>query len=512
MKGSLIAFVILFISVQAFSQVPEDALRYSLKTGQGGTARVQALGGASISLGGEFTNLFENPAGLGFFKTGDFLMTPSVLINSNEAGYLGETSQINNNKVSLGASGAMFVTEYANRKLRNLTLGIGVNRAANFNNSISYGGANHSSTFSDQYVDEFINNQVTDDNDAATGFPFGSSMAFNTYLVNPTLDGSGNINGYFSLADPSYGLAQRMTKHTSGGIDDIALGVGMNFLDQLYIGGSLSIYSLHYTRRMTYSEDDMSGDTHNDFNFFEANEYLKTSGTGVQAKLGFIYRPVNDFQFGLTFHTPTFFQLSDDYNMTITTDPEGYEGQTVQMQSSSDLNNGRLLRTNYNLVTPLKVGVGGTYFISRGLEAREQKGFITADLEYLSYANSHFKDAENDASFKSYYDDVNDVIGSIYKPTINARLGGEIKLNTFMVRLGGAYYGNPYEDETSSLYKVSTGIGYRTGGFYIDLAYTYGFHKDWDYPYRLDTQAVSPAELSNNSNNVALTVGFKLNN
>ena len=60
-----------------FAQEPADALRYSWFT-QSGTARSQAAGGAMVSLGGDLTALFVNPAGLGFFKTGEFLLTPAL--------------------------------------------------------------------------------------------------------------------------------------------------------------------------------------------------------------------------------------------------------------------------------------------------------------------------------------------------------------------------------------------------------------------------------------------------
>jgi hypothetical protein len=46
-----------------------------------------------------------------------------------------------------------------------------------------------------------------------------------------------------------------------------------------------------------------------------------------------------------------------------------------------------------------------------------------------------------------------------------------------MVRLGGAYYGNPYVDESSDVVKVSGGVGYRNRGFFMDLTYVYSMAK-----------------------------------
>jgi hypothetical protein len=85
-----------------------------------------------------------------------------------------------------------------------------------------------------------------------------------------------------------------------------------------------------------------------------------------------------------------------------------------------------------------------------------------------------------------------------------------MKFNTFMVRLGGAYYGNPYQNETSNVVKVSGGVGYRNRGFFLDFTYVYSMTKDVHYPYRLEDKPNTPAFLKNNAGNIVATIGFKL--
>ena len=79
MKSIYTVAIFLFAIANAYAQEPADALRYSWLT-QTGTARNQAIGGAGASLGGEFSSLFINPAGLGFYKTNDFVLTPSYAL------------------------------------------------------------------------------------------------------------------------------------------------------------------------------------------------------------------------------------------------------------------------------------------------------------------------------------------------------------------------------------------------------------------------------------------------
>ena len=54
-------------------QLPEDVLRYSYYP-QRGSARSMAIGGAMGSLGGDINALYVNPAGLGLYKTREFVL------------------------------------------------------------------------------------------------------------------------------------------------------------------------------------------------------------------------------------------------------------------------------------------------------------------------------------------------------------------------------------------------------------------------------------------------------
>jgi hypothetical protein len=102
------------------------------------------------------------------------------------------------------------------------------------------------------------------------------------------------------------------------------------------------------------------------------------------------------------------------------------------------------------------------------------------------------------------------VIDNLYKNAFNFRVGGEVKFNTVMFRLGGAYYGNPYKNENANLYKVSGGLGYRNKGIFIDLTYVYSINRDIHYPYLLQDKSNSAASIKNNASNIIVTVGFKI--
>ena len=65
------------LALQSFAQNEDDALRYGFTQGIYSN-RVNAMGGAFASLGGDITNCFQNPAGLAAYKTGVFDITLTV--------------------------------------------------------------------------------------------------------------------------------------------------------------------------------------------------------------------------------------------------------------------------------------------------------------------------------------------------------------------------------------------------------------------------------------------------
>lgn len=75
MKRNLFTGVFILLSSYLFGQVPEDVLKYSWQP-TNGTARINAVGGAMGSLGGDISANLVNPAGLGFFKTREIVLSP----------------------------------------------------------------------------------------------------------------------------------------------------------------------------------------------------------------------------------------------------------------------------------------------------------------------------------------------------------------------------------------------------------------------------------------------------
>lgn len=515
MKKFLLSLSAFMCFLASTAQLPEDVLKYSYFP-QHGSARNLAIGGAMGSLGGDISALYVNPAGLGLYKTREFVLTPGFIFNNNKAEFRGTNTKSNKSGFDIGTSGLVIGFNSPNSKWTNQAFSIGINQTANFNNYVSYRGLNNQSSYAEQFAEQLSQSGLNID--AALNepsFAYGTAPAIYTYLIdffkNPNGDSIIKALPEF-LLEKGIALDQQKTIETKGGIYELALGYAANMDDKLYIGGSLGIPIVNYQRFTKYRESDPSGDPNNNFDSFEINDYLTTKGFGVNGKLGVIFKPAEAVRLGLAVHTPTYYTLTDRQNTDLTANTEAAAG--IQKVTSAYLLQGQEGKTLYTATTAWKAIFSGSYVIREISDTRKQRGFITADIEYVGYPGSNFKpDGENITSEDvQYYDELKSVIKDYYRSAFNYRLGGELKFNTFMFRLGGAYYSNPYKDKNlnSHLMQVSGGIGYRNHGMFVDITYVQNLNKDVNFPYRLSDKQNTYAMQQNTRGNVVMSVGFKL--
>ena len=508
MRHYILLPIILFSSSVCFAQTPDDAIRQSYQIQQG-TARNMAIGGAMGSLGGDITAAHVNPAGLGFYKTGEFVLSPGFNFINNKFDFRGTNQQDKKSNFTYGTSGFVVGRGDYWKKKKSNAFSISINQTANFNNYVHYKGLNNVSSWSEQYLEELVKNKV-DTIRALTDYIFGSTLAFRTYLVDAEYK-NGRQTGYQSFVPISKGVMQENTLDTKGGIHEITLGAASNNADKLYLGGSLNVPIYNYKRTQDYSETSVSTSTTDSFASFKYHETYVSRGVGVNVKLGLIYKPVEKIRLGVAIHTPTFANMEDKIRSSITTNTEGYKG--IQTASSDKLNSGNPGIFNYTMTTPWKALVSGSYVFNEVSDVRRQKAFITVDAEYVSHNGTQYDIAEGGTeSDKTYYSNVNNAIDQRYKGVFNFRAGGEVKFTTIMARAGFAYYGNPYKDNAqlkNDRMLLSGGLGYRNKGVFVDLTYVHSIMNDTHVPYYLADRPNTFAQGKNIKGNVMLTFGVK---
>lgn len=534
-KHSLLSITIIFSSLYTIAQdvtpVAEDALRWSWNK-PSGSARNQALGGANVALGSDLTSLFVNPAGIGLYSTSEATITPMMSFSNGSAKYFGNgTSFDHTPALSFGASGFVFNPGKRQNDLGIcIRFGLGVNRTADFNRSLYYTGNNYNTSFTDNptaifhdYVDEAQQKGTINPYTilgAAKQDPnlyFVSRMGLESHLISINEDHSNNYFYGFSRAadvldiDKSF-LIQENSVTTSGGITEVSTGLAVTG-NNLSIGLSVGVPILQYNRHREYTESDGSGLTDNYFNSFRYVEDYSTETIGVNIKAGALLKLSPHWRVGLALHTPTFYtNIANSLSASMTTDAENYDPNQSVFTSSTGAIYHDQLKMEYGFQSPTRLMAGVTFMFNETPDVKKQRGFITADVEFINMKAMTFDnpDLEGKAQ-EAFYASTNKDIRNLYTNGFNYRAGAELKFSPIMLRGGFSYFNNPYSkssDLKASMISYSAGIGYRNKGIFIDAAYVYSMNKNVDFPY-YSQYTNYYAETVQNVSNFMLTVGCK---
>ncbi|MFQ3332925.1 MAG: hypothetical protein ACI8ZH_000819, partial [Flavobacteriales bacterium] len=173
-KGLLAIAVIALSSITLVAQNEIDALRFSQNEPLG-SARFTAMSGAFGSLGGEFSGLSLNPAGIGMYQFSEFTFTPSFILNST-ASYYTEKETNYNSGLKIGNIGLVFSSRMENSDWKRVNFAIGWNQLANYNSNIRIQGANNTSTLVQSILDISDGHRIDELNSLYSAPAFWSNL------------------------------------------------------------------------------------------------------------------------------------------------------------------------------------------------------------------------------------------------------------------------------------------------------------------------------------------------
>ena len=489
MKRTALALGFSILALAALAQNEMDALRYSM-TDFGGTARFSGMAGAFGALGGDFSSLSVNPAGLGIFRSSEVTVTPSLQFQTVESQFFGNAATDSKYDFNLNNLGVVFAfplsrnSEEAGWKYFNL--GFGMNRHNNFNTRWIAQGFNTQNSLMTSFLQQANREGSLDRLD-----DFSTGLAWDTYLLD--MD-QGEF--FVDMFDGQVMQTQMMT--TSGSVRELVISVGTNYNDILYLGATLGLPKVWYSQKGVLEETD--ADNRNDFfNALTFTEEFTTKGSGFNFKFGGIARLGNMVRLGASFHSPSFFKLEDEYKTSMRSDldldPEAYPGYTESAkfaQSPTGV-------YKYELNTPMKViGSLGFVFGSSGL--------LSLDYEYTDYTSARLR--SDDFSFSA----ANTVIQNNLNAQHAVRVGGEINIKPLVFRAGYGYYSSPYQKgiNTAQRNVLAAGIGIRERNISVDFAFTHSGYSEDYMLYLVDAVAQSPKASRDFSRNAfRLTLGFR---
>ena len=514
-KITYLVSTLLIVSSSLFAQGEVDALRFS-REGLYGTARAMSMGGAFGALGGDQSALAINPAGIGVYRSSEVVGTFNL---SNNQSVVGDQTA-NKTRFNMDNLGFVGYFPLRNDMMPVVNFGFSYNKLQSFDRNVSAIGtakgtlidyiAKNSAGIDPLYLEMGDNLPDPFSND----IPWLTVLGYNSWLINP-VDDEGT---QYVPVTTEPGPINEIRLRERGYIDNYDFTVGTTIGNVLNLGFALSIKDISYSLTSDYLEDFNKGG-------YTLTNWLTTNGAGVSAKIGAIYRPVNELRLGLAYHTPTWYALTETYEAQIDDDMGAYitdpDYQPAVTSSKSFIN-------DYDLKTPGKLVAS----IATVLGSR----FIASlDYEMTDYSKMKLAVPSGAYEDEDWYEWDNEYIAMDFRPASTIRAGIEYRFTQqFSGRLGYAWMQNPYDSDlvefgdaavvgSNTIYRIEGDTNYLTGGlgyrfnrnFFLDVAVVYSSQTDDLYPFpnyydgaTLSVDA-SPFKMDNNSLKGLVTLGYK---
>lgn len=473
--------ILVFTEFSVKAQNHVDALRYSQES-LWGSARYVSMAGAFGALGANATSPSHNPAGIAVHTNNEFSTSLSFLDIETTATYHSSSTFNKNSRSSIPnlnyVSANVFDPEQIGDWSR-FNFGIGYNRLEDYNQNF--------------YVSSELNESISSFSDViltnANGISFenlnmfSELLAFNTYLI----DTLGTVNDYISNANFPY-TNQSFYSNQSGSKNEFYISFGSAYQDRLFVGGTIGFPNIEYSERNTIRETNASSsDEVLELDDYEYNTNLFASGSGINLKLGLIYKLDESIRYGFAIHTPTYYEINEEYWTSMNTN---FINGAERYSSESYLG-----FFDYRLTTPFKMINSLSFIINK-------TAIVSVDYELLDYSSSKLS-----ADFYNF-SDTNNEIESYYTRTSNLRIGGELRVHPQLSLRGGyAYYGSPFAGNynDSSQEYLTLGAGLKVNQYFFDMTIVNMLSNNDIYIY----DGAEPADISSTKSQVVLSAGFK---
>ncbi len=440
-----------------------------------GTARIQAIGGAATSLGGDMSAAYYNPAGLGFFRRSEFNIGMGMNVKHSSADYTTysfssgnfntENTTADNSKFQFTNMGLVISQkkdDLVPGKWRGGSFAVTFNRMRDYSGTTIYRGSNAANDINDFFVQGANDAGITDINDLI-GDPSLIGMAADVYLLDSYIDQNGDqfIDRLLFNDVPSeqFPVRQQEAITRRGNQNTWNFAYGGNFDDILFIGVGVGIVSTNYYYQRVYTEQyDESELT----DIRLGDEYHMRS-TGINANFGLIFKPIPQINIGASVTTPTYNAASDMNRLNLTANFNNYEYDdgnstvTLNNQVADPLQ----FNSDFRVTTPWRSSLGASVFLGKF-------GFLSADAEYVDYSSISFSSNQFDMTGDNA--NVDNQLGAVW----NFRAGAEFRIGQIRLRGGYNFQQDPYTQLQNNIadyavHTVSGGIGYRDQAFSVDF-------------------------------------------
>ncbi len=408
-----------------------------------GTARYTAMSGAFGALGGNLSATNANPASFAVFNQSEVSITLGNKSNNTDVQFGNTTTNNSNSNFGFPQGGAVLIFDNDNKAWSKFGVGINFTKTNQFDQKYLIKGNDN------------ISNEL--------------------YFLEPVT----GIDLYDNVS------SQKMLNHTIGDNTKTNFTFSGKYLNNTYFGISISNNTISYEQTVNINEQ--SADVNN--NTFNANQVQKllVNGEGLSMSFGVITKPYKNLRLGLSYQTPTFYTLEEEYT----------ENTDIMLSNDNDVIETVESAFEYELKTPSKLTGSIAYVFG-------EKGLISMDYDYKDYSSIKI-------SPTSEFTNENDFIDTQLSGISSLKIGAEYRLNKLSFRGGfnieESIYKNILSRNTDATKGYSLGLGMKLfNNSKLDFSYTNTFSRD-TYFY---LNAADPAELVNDDHRINATITFSL--
>ena len=487
-----------------------------------GTARYVGMGGAMDALGADISTMSTNPAGIGLFRHS----TASVSLGLQSQSGVEKFDGLNKTVMSFDQIGFVFSQRLSSQSF--LNLGFNYHKSRNFDQILSaantLSGCSQNGLTYDKGVRGLYELDFNKDGDVigwepGTDYRARNYSQFDYINANALLLDPNDQNFYYNDAS-----AYTFDRAHRGWIADFDFNISGNHNDRFYWGVTVGVKDVHYKGYSEYGETIV--DSKGVCGSVVYGDERKITGQGFDIKAGVIVRPLEDspFRFGLAVTTPTWYNLTTK-NATYMQNNTPY-GAWDEGRSEESY--------DFHFYTPWKFGASLGHTIGTSVAL----GF---GYEYSKYGASQNRVIDSYDNYDNARSSTDELMKrnteKALKGVHNLKAGIEFKPDPALaVRFGYNYVSAAYDangvrdmtiDSPGVMYASTTdytnwkatnrftcGLGYKTGGFSIDLAYQYSatngeFHPFQNYAsYSSMPVNTGVMDVSNKRHQVLLTLGY----
>ena len=419
-----------------------------------GSSKYNAMAGSMGALGGDFSVLNSNPAGIAVSIASEFSGTLFIQNNKNTTSYNGQSLKYKINKTDLGNVG-----------------GIAVFR---IDGSSPWKFVNVAVNYSNQSLEDY------------------SETPRNSNLIYDIEDNNGNVIDNLAFAGHAYNRYGNQSKSS--------LGIGANYNNNMYIGLGLNLHSVVLDQYDTAAFKDKFGD---EDTYNKQYTPFSEASDGFSATVGIIGKVNPQFRLGASLETPTWWNIQRIYSeYDNPTDGRYTEDRKLSSPMKATLSAAYVANKNFAINVDYTLGITKPKYSVYGNAEKELNNFFSNNSANLSELKIGAEYRFNALRLRGGYGFASSPFDSVSLSTISNT--GNIEKNSFNDLLVGKRN------------TIGAGIGYDFQSFYIDAAYQ-NTSSDYTSPFIQGSVANNTGYFGNNyiinsDNSLVSTVKNKRDN